>query len=345
MNRRAILVLMIALGAFCWLLLPQRGAPVIGSRPSTAAPTAPTPTGKTAPATVADAGAAGPNSATAPALMDLGIRGLPPIKLPHPVDASLSPPAAKALHRRVVDLRACASARDPDRSAISGDWERDTGTAWLEPAERERVRAGRRAAIGRLLGACRRQGYKTVGKDFDDEPEGFVVWAIASAAASGDLGARLESARFARGKPDVDGELRPLLVEAVASGDPEIIALIGHVAGRGGSALQASLPTTPTSGQQPYIPGGGYEVRAMWTLVACDLGLDCGETSPTLDRMCLRDGLCGYPNVETALRDGQIAEAQLHETEYRRQWLVTRIRSGQFAGMFDPAPAPAGGKP
>lgn len=340
MNPRAILLLMIAVGTAGWLSLSQRGAQVIESRPITAAPTAPTTQVKSAPATVADASATGPNSATAPTLMELGFRGLASIDLPRPIDAGLSPSAARALHRRVVDLRACASARDPDRSAMTGDWERDTGTAWLEPAERERVRAGRRAAVARMLGACRRQGYKAVGKEFDDEPEGYVVWAIASAAASGDLGARLEAARFDRRKPDVDGVLRPLLVEAVSSRDPEIIASIGQVASRGGTALQAAMPTMPampTSGQRPSLPRGGYEPRALWTLVACDLGLDCGEASPTLDRMCLRDGLCGYPNVEAALRDGQITEAQLRETEYRRQWLGNRIRSGQIAGMFDPA--------
>ena len=38
-------------------------------------------------------------------------------------------------------------------------------------------------------------------------------------------------------------------------------------------------------------------------------------------------------------------KSQAAETEARRHWAVERIRSGQIAGMFDPAPQPRGDGP
>lgn len=62
---------------------------------------------------------------------------------------------------------------------------------------------------------------------------------------------------------------------------------------------------------------------------------DCGADNQTLDRLCLSQGWCGYPNVEAALRDAQIGDDEAVQTELRRQLLVQQIRIGRIAGLFE----------
>ena len=62
---------------------------------------------------------------------------------------------------------------------------------------------------------------------------------------------------------------------------------------------------------------------------------DCGADNQTLDRLCLSQGWCGYPNVEAALRDAQIGDDEAVQTELRRQLLVQQIRIGRISGLFE----------
>ncbi len=274
----------------------------------------------------------GPNIATAPAFTrERPTAASQPIPLPQPVDAHLDPQAARALFKRYEDAHDCLAAR-----IRWGDWERMTSTYWLPTPERERVLAGRQGAVERMLGVCRRQGFRTTGEEFDEVPPGYLIWARQSAAASGDLAARLFAVGRARTGSDPVATVRSLVEEALRGGEPELVAASGAV------VVYNELGNAGASPVDRRRPRALVHVNiaAAWTLAACDLGMDCGATSQSLDRRCLSEGLCGYPNLEAALRDGVISEAEAVETEVRRQWLVARIRSGAIDGMFDPPPAP-----
>jgi hypothetical protein len=257
--------------------------------------------------------------------------------LPFPIDAHLDRSAARALFVRYRDAQNCLQARN--HAQYFPDWQRDTGTLWLDAAERARVLDGLRASIKRLLGVCTRQGFNTSGEEFTEEAPGYLLWARLSAAASGDLAARLVelgNGRPVPGRPADQAQL--VLHEAVADGDPELLALIAEQSRF--APLTPMPPSTPgsQSSRKPWLRVQ-FDAAAVWTLAACDLGMDCGPESPTLDRLCLVSGLCAYPSVEEALRDGRITDEEAEETQARRHWLVERIRSGQIAGLFDP---PAG---
>jgi len=126
--------------------------------------------------------------ATAPALLDLHFPGKPPIALPRPINDQLGPSQARALHLRAEDQSDCFKSDPAWTDTVN--WERWTGTAWLEESERQRVLAGLHAAVARLRDACARQGIDP-GNQYYKGIDSEYWWERASAAASGDLGARL----------------------------------------------------------------------------------------------------------------------------------------------------------
>ncbi|MGE4073045.1 MAG: hypothetical protein AB7E72_17900 [Lysobacterales bacterium] len=325
---------MLAIGAIAWWLQwtpPKLPVASVDSKSAVDASTELEPATESA----ADETSRTANMATAPALFNTGFRGMPPVVLPRPVDSHLGAAEARALLTRTEDQQDCRLGREPDLYS-RGDWERDTGTYWLENVERERVRAGRRAAIRRLLGACHRAGVNLAENADDESGRGEFFWARASAAASGDLAARLVLARLpgsqAR-RPDT--ATAALIQEALASGDAKDMGRMAELAWRRSVNLVLGYPETPAVNPRGWaaVPPP-HNAMAMWLLVACDLGLDCGADSPTLDRLCLRYGYCGYPSVEEALRDGLIADAEGAETENRRRWIVAKVRSGQIHEIF-----------
>ena len=122
------------------------------------------------------------------------------------------------------------------------------------------------------------------------------------------------------------------MYDALLSGDPKLIERIGYAdmvwSGYGNRTMAERMGVR----------------RELWTLVACDLGLDCLPGGPTLDRYCLRFGICGYPNLEATIR--QWASGRTMEVlQNQRAELLQRIRSGQIAGLFDPPPNPPPGGP
>ena len=258
--------------------------------------------------------AAGPNIATAPAFHNGATTAAGvPVPLPMAINDRLDAPAARALIWRYRAAHQCLATRQSEH--FFENWLRDTGTAWLDASERERVLAGRRAAVERMLDACQRQGFKKAGEEFDDEPPGYLLWAKASAAASGDPLARL----LEYGRPGYRQEVPSLLTQLVAEGDPTLLVEVGQIHRNRGDLR---IPGIELSGRW----GGRPDPRMVWALVACDLGMDCGGTSSYLDQLCLREGWCGYPNVEAALRDGGIQADAAVETEVQRQMLRAQVR-------------------
>jgi hypothetical protein len=328
------LLLLLAIGAIAWWLQSTPPESLISGTADSGASAA---SGEDEPATeaAAEGRSSAANTATAPALFDTGFRGAPPVVLPRPVDSHLSATEAQALLVRTEDQQDCRLGREPDLYA-RGDWERDTGTYWLESVERERVRAGRRAAIRRLLGACQRPGVSIAENGDDESGQGDFFWARASAAASGDLGARLVVARLPRPQArGPDATTAALLQEAMATGDAKDMGRMAELAARRSFGLVLGYPEPPAVSQRGWAAKPPpHNAMATWFLVACDLGSDCSADSPTLDRLCLRYGFCGYPSVEEALRDGLITDAEAAETENRRRWIVAKVRGGQIHEIF-----------
>ena len=85
-----------------------------------------------------------------------------------------------------------------------------------------------------------------------------------------------------------------------------------------------------------YTPPPNFE--AIWLLVACDRGMDCGGTSLSADRLCLIRGLCGYPDVESAVRDGLLGESELETALQARAHIVEALRRGDFDAIAGRGP-------
>ena len=269
--------------------------------------------------------------------------------------------SARTAMQRLDDIEDC-------KAASSESWPRywavRTGVAWLPAEEQARNRATVKDARQRLLAACRRQGLSrrddTAGKPRPSSLEqaldalapelAAVEQTIEQAANAGDLQAQLSRQASNWRDADIDRETRPLLdavlAEVIAGGDAGMLVDIGRIPAMNNGPALGPLASWYGLQQTAGEPNAHVNQRALWTLVACDLGMDCGASSPTLDRLCLLQGLCGYPDIEAAVRDGMITGAEAAETELRRQWAVARIRRGEIAGMFDPAPPPTpGGRP
>lgn len=283
---------------------------------------------------------AGPNSATAQWLRDSQRRGanLPP--LPYPIDASLDRTAARALYRKAEDVSDCYMAR---ASADLRAWERWTGTAWLEAVERDRVLKALNAVIQRQLPKCRRYGLPENGvgvAEGEAIPPGYVRWAVTSAAASGDPAARARHYRSANRRLDVATEIRPTLRELLVS-DPSDLPNAEPLQIRYGSELGGVLNVSGGYGQRRNVP----DAEALWLLVACDMGMDCSEASVAADRLCLTRGLCGYPDLQSAVRDGLIGANEMAATMQARERIVAALRRGDIAALVDPAPAAPPARP
>jgi hypothetical protein len=161
---------------------------------------------------------------------------------------------------------------------------------------------------------------------------GLVTDARDRAAALGHPGAQMLRLSSAGRKPvELATHARAVMYDAVLSGDPGAIARLWRV------------DYFARRGQPLDFAGQFVDTFSLWPLVACDLGMDCGPGSRTLDRACLDLGNgCGYPSLEALVRDRR-PPWQYELTDQRRRELVERIRSGQIAGMFDPAAPPHGG--
>jgi hypothetical protein len=327
----------LALGMAWWWLRPVAGPAAgdsdVGEVVATAA-TVESAGAADSPAIVPASPAAPPNSATARWAAELQRPGATPVKLPYPIDDSLDPEAARALYRKSREVVDCYTAR---ASLDTEAWELRTGTRWLDAAERQRVLAGLREARRRQQAVCQRHGLDPDDADAPPPatvPYGFVTWARTSAAASGDPAAHLEHSAFVRRRPDISHEIRPLMRQLLA-GDADDLPLVARIYERGARDLPLLVPLNSRQAQS-YAPLPNFD--AIWTLVGCDRGMDCGGTSLSADRLCLIRGLCGYPDVETAVRDGLIGESELETAMQARVNIVAALRRGDVDAIVGRGP-------
>jgi len=238
--------------------------------------------------------------------------------------AKLNPQAARALmeeNEREVDCELIRTAQAPRAVA-----ERERLWRWLPADIAEMERLAFDDAVDRLGRGCPRWSDDATARQQRRQQR---QRNTAAAAQAGDLSALLANS-------GLNGELAPTLAQAMydalLSGDPKLIERIGY----------ADMVWS-SHGNRSMAEAMGVR-RELWTLVACELGLDCLPGGPTLDRYCLRWGICGYPSLEATVRQG-ISDRTLQVLATQRAELLQRIRSGQIAGLFDPPPNPSGDGP
>lgn len=239
----------------------------------------------------------------------------------------LSPEAAQGLmreRRRELDCELVLSAMVPKALA-----KRERKWRWLPAHVAQGERQALKDAAGRLGRGC---PHWTDDADDLKRRQAQRQANLTAAVEAGDLSARLTPVRSPTRQ--MTERLRVAMYDAVLSGDPELIASLGWADLMQGMAFNRDL-------RENIV-----DRNLLWTLVACDLGLDCLPGSPTLDRNCLRDeGVCGSPNLPVAVHL-LIPEFLLALLDQQREELLRRIRSGQVAGLFDPPPErPEGGGP
>ena len=239
-----------------------------------------------------------------------------------PAPRSASADAARADFQRELQRDwACSDWAESDAAKV--DW-----ALGLPQEQIERAQADRAAALEWARRSC--------GSDTDDRRELALKDAVSAALRAGDPWARLASiATQERSKPmdaaqvdELRQALQAVLPQALAEPDPLSFALIDFAVARAPRELGGQI---------------GSSDRMVWSLVACDLGADCGPQSQFMRGLCLHRGLCGYSDAASALRDGVWPHAWAEMHERRRQELVARLRAGG-AGVFNaPAPPTPGG--
>ncbi len=236
--------------------------------------------------------------------------------------ARIGPEAARTLmddYEREVDCEYVRLAQAPARVA-----DREREWRWLPEEIAAMERMAFDDAVGRLGRGCPR--WSDDAAAYQQRRQELRANA-AVAAQAGELRALLANS-------GLEGKLAPTLAramyDALLSGDPKLIERIGYAdmvwSGHGNRTMAQTMGVR----------------RELWTLVACDLGLDCVPGGPTLDRYCLRWGICGYPSLEATIRQW-ISDRTMEVLESQRAELLQRIRSGQIAGLFDPPPEPSAG--
>lgn len=223
--------------------------------------------------------------------------------------------------RRLVD---CAFLADPEQPArLESRW------AWLSPEL---------AALERDWQA---QAKRAVANHCAD-------WAVdANTPRFRSLQQALRD-RLTRSPDPLDRVLAALLAEQHAEEAlPAIRAEIEDLVRRGrGQEIVAMADVLWMSPWWSPSTAGAYaggHSSALWQLVACDLGADCGARSSYLQRACARSGYCGYPDVETLMHDAVLGQDAAERVAAARAALLERIRSGQVEGLFDPVPLPPTG--
>jgi hypothetical protein len=156
------------------------------------------------------------------------------------------------------------------------------------------------------------------------------------ARASADLQDRLRALANDSALDEPDAalvvEARRLLEQALLAGKPELLRDVGRALERSRMAMPDQLG--------PYAGGGA---STLFTLLACDLGMPCGEHSEMLRLNCWLVGRCGYPDYETMAFDAFHGSRGRELIQAHRAELLRRIRAGEVIGLFDPLPLP--GKP
>ncbi len=259
-----------------------------------------------------------------PAEIDVATDVLPDRTNAEPDRLSLEQASAHMRQRlRDRDCRLTREANQPEKTAER----EETEWQWLPAESVAAERAAFAESSRRMLDGCH--------DDPADEEQRRILDSrraveLAAAVAAGDLQARIEALDVPRGAgPDYPDELYPLARDVFASKDPEALYRLGRLSDRYGQGMGwRDIP----------------EPELVWSLVACDLGRDCGSGSRALDQDCLAYGGCGHPNLESALRD-RVSPHQFESAQTFRQGIVEHYRAGELERFMqrDPRMRGSGG--
>lgn len=232
--------------------------------------------------------------------------------LPTPTNAEpvvFSSEEARAyMHQRQRE-RDCALAREANQPEKMTERE-EMEWQWLPAESAAAERAAFAESSRRMLDGCRDEPADSEQQRILDSRR---ASELAAAIRAGVLQARIEALDVPRGAgPDYPDELYPLARDVFASKDPEAIHRLGRLSERYGQGMGWR-----------HIP----DPELVWSLVACDLGRECGAGSRALDQDCLSHGNCGYPDLESALRD-RVSPQQFERAQMLRRGIVDHYRAG-----------------
>lgn len=221
-------------------------------------------------------------------------------------------------------LEWCAELAQPDRlDYLEQQWR------WLGEQAAQLERSNYTKARAAFIQRC---GPWTLDRD-SDRATAIRAELLERANRSVDLADRLRVLATDGSAGEADAarvtDARQLLEAALRAGRPELLRDVGR-------ALQRSRIATPDQ-LGPYAGAGA---ATLFTLLACDLGMACGEGSEMLQLNCALRGLCGYPDYETLMFDAWHSARERELIQQHRALLLQRIRAGQIDGLFDPVPLP-----
>lgn len=161
---------------------------------------------------------------------------------------------------------------------------------------------------------------------------------LSDAAAAGDPKARaLIAARELTSRPMTpspdgvsgpslsDAQLR-VLQEAVASRDPEAIAIAG-------SALASTYQDVVPEMGPDHEPMQGRAAYEAWELVACEFGLDCGAGSRPLQLACMSMGQCAANTVQDQVYFYGVTPYEAQLIEQYRQIFRNAAANNDWSGI------------
>lgn len=138
--------------------------------------------------------------------------------------------------------------------------------------------------------------------------------------------------------PDPSAEHIRLLQAALATGDPSALISLGP-----------TLMQTYENGR--FYFGQERETitrdlrEALWPMLACDFGSNCGPDNSTLLRACARNGQCDIPDLETYYRSYVLSPAEIAQYDRLKPQLLDAIRTGNWSAIQFVSPRPTGGAP
>lgn len=131
--------------------------------------------------------------------------------------------------------------------------------------------------------------------------------------------------------PDPSQEHIGKLTRALSSGDPSIVISLGPTLGQAFENGQFVFGPN----QEPLT----LELkRAMWPLLACQIGYDCGPTNYTLQSLCSQLGHCEIVDLESYYRASRFSASDIAQYEKLKPLFLEAMRSGDWSFMTYQSP-------
>jgi hypothetical protein len=168
-------------------------------------------------------------------------------------------------------------------------------------------------ALSTQVSRCR--GLADIGPVTIDEQK---QWNI-RAAQSGDTAAKLRAHKNpVLIDPNSASSLADVVREAINSRDPaamrELAFFLGIAAER--------------YGLSPNSVSGTVLAGHAWELAACQLGANCGSSSPVMRDFCIHYGICGYPNLESVYANAMLSPADFQAVMRMRAMIIQQMKEG-----------------